>query len=122
MSEQVSTYQTGNPEIKDLGALKNRACVKLCFEEGYQPPEPEEVKALFALSGINKKDWAALLGVTYNEKRGSTTLRKWAMRRESADYRQIPYSAWRLMLIYTNVVSADYDVDACRISRLKVAD
>ena len=122
MSEQVAIYQTGNPEIKDLGAFKNRACVKQYFEEGYQAPEPEEVKALFTLSGINKKDWAALLGVTYNEKRGSTTLRKWAMRKEASDYRQVPYSTWRLMLIYSGVVDAKNDVLELNNSQLKVAE
>jgi hypothetical protein len=73
-------------------------------------PTPEEVKALMELSGFSKKTWALLLGVTYNEKRGSTTLRKWTVNKESSDYRQISFSVWRLMLIYAGVVKPEQDI------------
>jgi hypothetical protein len=109
MSEERGKYEAST-EINSLEAFKNRACGKHHLEEGYEPPTPEEVKALKDLSGFNKKTWALLLGVTYNEKRGSTTLRKWTMNKEASDYRQISNSVWRLMLIYAGVVKPEQDI------------
>tara|TARA_R110001592_G_scaffold363387_1_gene686832 strand:+ start:18470 stop:18835 length:366 start_codon:yes stop_codon:yes gene_type:complete len=109
MSEGIGIYE-GSQEINSLEAFNNRPCGKHYLDEGYKEPTPEEVKALLTLSGLNKKDWAMLLGVTYNDKRGSTTLRKWTMNKEASDYRQISYSVWRLMLIYSGVVKPEQDV------------
>lgn len=109
MSEVKAIYKVSN----DLVIFSNKACVKRQSEAGYLPPKPDEVKTLIDLSGINRKKWALLLGVSYNDKKGSSTIRRWTMNEEANDYRQISYSVWRLMLIYAGLV--DSNEDAIRI-------
>lgn len=109
MSEEIGKYEISG-EINSLEAFKNRPCGRHYLDEGYKEPTPEEVKALMTLSGFKKKEWAMLLGVTYNKKRGSTTLLKWTKERGESDYRQISYSTWRLMLIYAGVVNPEQDI------------
>lgn len=108
MSEQQPTYNVSCDSIESLSAFKNLPCSN-SFDE-WEPPEPEQVKALIDLSGMGRKQWAALLGVTYSEKHGSTTIRKWCMKKTAKDYRQVPFATWRLMLIYTGVANPEKDL------------
>lgn len=110
MSEQQPIYAASSRTPTTLEGFKNLPCTKPFGE--WIPPEPEQVKALIELSGLNRRQWAALLGITYSEKHGSTTIRKWCMLKTAKDYREIPYSTWRLMLIYAGVVCHESDIIA----------
>lgn len=114
MSEQQPTYGAPERVPQSLEAFKNLPCTKRYPE--WTAPEPEQIKALIALSGMNRREWANLLGVTYSEKHGSTTLRKWCMNKTANDFREIPYSTWRLMLIYAGVINPCHDVLGRRLA------
>jgi hypothetical protein len=90
-------------EVKksNLREWYNRACCLLYVNEGYKPPTPEEVRYLQRLNGWSQIDMAKLVGVSFNEKSGSTTIRKWCSPLNSKEHRAIPYSAWRLLLSYS---------------------
>ena len=55
---------------------------------GYQRPSPNELRAALDAGGLTGATAAALLGVS------GRTLRKW-----TGGDRDIPYSAWRLLII-----------------------
>lgn len=105
--ETIAFYDTGGVLPNSLDAFKNRACSLPFGKDGYAPPSPQEVDRLIKLAGWSQSRVARLVGVTYNPKKGSSTIRKWRTAVENHDYRQIPYAAWRLMLLYAGVVSAD---------------
>ena len=109
MTEHAPNYGSTERIPTSLEGFKNLPCANNKHE--WTAPTPEQIKALLALSGLNKRQWAELLGVTYTEKHGSTTLRKWTAKRESKDSREISYSVWRLMLIYTGVVAPSDDIE-----------
>jgi hypothetical protein len=79
----------------------SRACCLLYVDEGYKPPTPEEIRDLQRLNGWSQIDMAKFVGVSFNEKSGSTTIRKWCSPLNSKEHRAIPYSAWRLILSYS---------------------
>jgi hypothetical protein len=108
MSENTPTYGAPERVPKAIAAFKNLPCAKPFSE--WTPPEPEQVKALIELSGMNRRHWADLLGISYSDKHGSTTIRKWCMNKDAKDYREIPFSTWRLMLIYAGVIDPKHDV------------
>lgn len=110
MSEERSTYRV-NSTPANLDAFRNRPCTLLCSDPDYVPPEPEEVDALIKLSGWSQNDTAKLVGVNYNPKKGSPTVRRWRANKASESYREIPYAAWRLMLFYAGVVTVKEDLD-----------
>jgi len=106
MSESQAPY--GNNELpQTLDAFKNRNCARLYTDELYTPPEPEEVSQLIILCQWSQNDAAKLMGVKWDTKKGSSTIRKWKSDKAKKDYREIPYSAWRLMLIYAGVVGVE---------------
>jgi hypothetical protein len=79
----------------------NRACCLLYVDEGFKHPTPDEIRELQRLNGWSQIDMAKLVGVSFNEKSGSTTIRKWCSPLNSKEHRAIPYSAWRLLLSYS---------------------
>jgi len=109
MSESKASYNTGTLP-KTLNAFKNRNCSRLYTDDLYQAPTPEEVNQLIVLSGWSQNDVAKLVGVRWDTKKGSSTIRKWKSDKAKKDYREIPYSAWRLMLIYAGVVGIDNNI------------
>lgn len=108
MSEQQPHYGNKERVPNTLAAFASLPCARR-YIDGYEAPSPEQVKALLNLSGMNRREWAELLGITYSEKHGCTTLRKWTMKEGSKDHRQVPYSTWRLMLIYSGIVDPKED-------------
>lgn len=106
MSEERAIYNVGMVKPTSLDAFKGRACTLPFSHPDYRPPEPYEVAALTELLGWSQVRTANLVGVKGDPKKGSTTIRKW--KTESGDERRrIPYSAWRLMLLYAGVVSIE---------------
>ena len=105
--EPVPFYNTGGSLPISLEAFRNRPCALPFGNPAYMPPTPQEVDRLIKLVGWSQSGVARLVGVTYNAKKGSSTIRKWRASIEKDDYREIPYSAWRLMLLYAGVVSIE---------------
>lgn len=110
MSEERGTY--GPVGIaQTVEAFQNRPSALPAWDPDYKPPEPEEVDALIKAAGWSQRKAAMIVGVDYSEK-GSTTIRKWRTARlkggnPNPEHRQIPYSAWRLMLEYAGVVTVE---------------
>jgi len=110
MSESQPSY--GNQTLpQTLDAFKNRNCTRLYTDDQYTPPTPEEVNQLITLCGWSQNDAAKLVGVKWDTKKGSSTIRKWKSDKSKKDHREIPYSAWRLMLIYAGVVNTSNHVN-----------
>lgn len=111
MSETRGTYGPAGI-AQTIDAFQNRPCALPAWDPGYKPPEPEEVDALIKVAGWSQRKAAMIVGVDYNEK-GSTAIRKWRTPRlkpngqPNTEHRQIPYSAWRLMLEYAGVVTVE---------------
>jgi hypothetical protein len=104
--EKSGTYSAvAIPRTKE--AFRNRACSLPYNHPDYVAPGPEEVAALIELAGFSQNQTAKLAGVKYDPLKGSSTVRKWKAKRDRKEYRQIPYSAWRLLLLYAGVVTID---------------
>lgn len=93
-----------------LQAFKNRPCAMPFTNDSYVPPEPEEVAQLIHLAGWSQNTAAKIVGVKWSTDKGSSTIRKWKSDKAKKDHREIPYSAWRLMLLYAGVVVVDEEV------------
>ena len=104
MSESHAGYSDTLPQTLD--AFKNRNCARRYTDPAYRPPEPDEVNQLIILCGWSQNDAAKLVGVKWDPKKGSSTIRKWKSDKAKKDHREIPYSAWRLLLIYAGVVDS----------------
>lgn len=107
MNDKTQKYNTGNPLPMTLDAFSKRGCAKLYTDEDYEPPTPDEVAQLIKLAGWSQNDAAKKVGVKWDTKKGSSTIRKWKSDKSLKDHREIPYSAWRLMLLEAGVVSVD---------------
>ncbi|MCU7845327.1 MAG: hypothetical protein KZQ93_15970 [Candidatus Thiodiazotropha sp. (ex Monitilora ramsayi)] len=107
MSENSLVYGDRDIKPRSLDAFKTRACTLPFGNPDYRPPDPEEVAALTELMGWSQSVTARLVGVNYDPKKGSTTVRKWKTSREKKEHREIPYAAWRLMLLYAGVVALE---------------
>jgi len=116
--ETRTEYSVGNVPPKSIEAFYNRRCALPFNHPDYQKPSPEEVDALIKIMGWSQRQVANLVGIACND-RGSSTVRKWKTKADLDDYRPIPYSAWRLLLIYAGVVTADSGLDAIDKSRLE---
>ena len=82
---------------------------RVSTDEEYDMPEGKDLRFLRKIFELTQVDVAKILGVQWNSK-GSSTVSKWEVERNKFDHRQIPYSAWRLLLITLNVVAVeDYE-------------
>lgn len=106
MTEERAEYRVPNQAgIASLAEFKNRPCALPFSDPSYRPPTPEEVDALIRLSGWSQNQTAKITGAAYNPKKGSTTVRKWRTAVDSPEHRDIPYAAWRLLLINAGVAT-----------------
>jgi hypothetical protein len=104
MSENNAKYELPNGMIR-LDDLRLLPCVLPYANPGYQRPTPGEVDALIKAVGWSQAEVAKIVGVSYNPEKGSTTVRKWRAPLHSTEYREIPYSAWRLLLIHAGIAT-----------------
>lgn len=105
MSEERAPYTvTGRAPMITAEDLQAQPSILEYSNPAYRAPTPGEVDALIKLAGWSQNDVAKLVGVNYNPMKGSTTVRKWRAPLESPEHREIPYSAWRLMLIAAGLV------------------
>jgi len=112
MNSSKKPCVTGGETPTVLEAFKERPCSFVFSHPHYHPPTPEEIDALIKLCGWSQNETAKLVGVSYNPKKGSSTIRKWRAKQTSDDYREIPYASWRLLLIYAGVVTVEEDLVA----------
>ena len=90
-------YDSGRGLPLTLMAFKNRACSRR-FDDGFIQPTPAEVRQLIKLCGWTQTTTAKLTGVAFSKK-ASSTVRRWQVE-HGDEMRAIPYSAWRLLLVY----------------------
>lgn len=74
-------------------------CTRPVSDPLYRPPTPTEIKAVLDFTDWKQVKAAQLVGVGY-ERGGSQTIRRWRK-----GEREIPYSAWRLILILSGIIS-----------------
>jgi len=95
MSEERATYRTS----KSPGKLPGGTLLKYT-DPGYQEPTFEDVRTLKEISGKTGRELSELVGLKDNR-----TFRKWTAPPGASQKAQIPYSAWRLLLIELGIVS-----------------
>ncbi len=110
MSNNPKAYTDSH--AKTLDAFKNRASSLPYSASGYDAPTPEDVGELIKLMGWSQNDVAKMTGVNYDPKKGSPTVRRWKAPVDKPDHRDIPYSAWRLLLIAAGIAQIDDDLTA----------
>ena len=81
----------------------NTNLLRLATDRNYEPPGPGDLKELRKEYNLTQIDVAKIVGVRWTDK-GSSTVQKWEVPRNKFDNRQIPYAAWRLLLITLGVV------------------
>ncbi|WP_149983326.1 helix-turn-helix domain-containing protein [Pseudoalteromonas rhizosphaerae] len=102
MSELNKTYNAGTSPTT-LDGFKNRAFAKSNESGEYEPPTPQDIKALRQLMGWSQTDVARIVGVSWNHK-GSTAVRKWETAPDKKEHNKISYSAWRGLLCRAGIV------------------
>lgn len=102
MSEPRAKYKVGDGP--DLDDFKDLPCALQCTDPLYKPPTPEQIADLQKAAGWSQVDVAKITGVSYDPDKGSATVVRWRQPLGHKNHRDIPYSAWRLMLIYAGVV------------------
>jgi len=102
MTEIDDKYE-GQGLPKNIDAYKNRACGKGIEHPDFVLPTPAEIKRLRNLLGFSQVDLAKFVGVSWNVKKGSSSVRKWETL-EGKEMRKISLSAWKLMLIKAGLV------------------
>jgi hypothetical protein len=111
MSEETPIYRVeGRTEVRRETRLP-------FLDDRFRPPTPEEIREVLRLLGWTGSFAALQLGVGAREgKSGGRTIRKW-----TGGEQPMPYSAWRLLLIYAGLA---IDTEGRAIDRVmrKVAD
>lgn len=93
-------------EITSLEQLKALPSALPYCHPNYKAPTPSEVDAVIRLGGLSQRQAALVTGVR-NTVKGSPTIRRWKSHEDSEQHREIPYAAWRLLLEYAGVASAE---------------
>lgn len=70
-------------------------------DPAYQAPTPADIRTLKEISGMTGRELCALVGVE-----DQRTWRRWSQEASAPGARQMPYSAWRLLLIELGLISA----------------
>jgi hypothetical protein len=68
-------------------------------DEGYQVPEPEDIRVVIDMLGLTADQVAALVGV-----RDGRAVRRWLAPASSGTHAKIAYAAWRLLLLEAGLV------------------
>lgn len=106
MSEVPAKYDASTSQIT-IAEFSKKACTRLFIDPEYSSPLSDDIKQLRDLMGWSQTDIAKMTGVNFSKGKGSTTVRKWCASTTSNEHRQIPYSAWRLLLIYAGLAKPD---------------
>lgn len=92
---------------KQIIKFSSRGCCEVKSSLKYVPPTSHDVRELITLCNWSYADVARLVGVSYNLKGSSPTVQRWCVEESSRDHRKIPYSAWRLLLAYSQIVAVN---------------
>jgi DNA-binding transcriptional regulator YiaG len=104
MTDKKTDYEGQNIPLS-ITAFKNRRCGLGIEHPEYEPPTPEEVKALRKLIGLSQVGLAKLTGVSWNDK-GSSAVRKWETL-SGKECRAISAAAWQLLLIKAGLIKIE---------------
>ena len=101
MSEQAASYNVTYTNKRDFNRAIQSEIVRLGKTPGtdYSGPQPSLVRALFEHTRWTQAHAASLLRVDVS------TLRRWSANREQRQSREIPYSAWSLLLLLSGHAS-----------------
>jgi hypothetical protein len=95
---------TINTKKAHIDSFRARNCIKPNNHELFKHPSALDIKELIDIAGWQHKEVASICGVTFDEKKGSSTVRKWCSTSDK-ESRSIPYTAWRLLLLKANLIS-----------------
>lgn len=101
--------ETNESQISEFSKLP--CCLQFTDDE-YRRPSIIEIKQLIRIMGLTGSQVAALVGVN-----SSRTVRKW-----TGGEREIPYSAWRLLLIYAGIAIPTEDMKTTGAARDDIID
>lgn len=124
--------------LEDFKALP---CILLFTDPDFVEPTHLEVKSLIRLAGLSQSRVAKITGmkVQYHAKlpvpdiestaitdepartaKGSNTVRRWLLPHDNTNSRQIPYAAWRLLLLHSGVITLDDELKQPARTRARV--
>ncbi len=112
MSELITNY-SGRGSAATLEAFKNRFSSLGIQHEQYVQPTSEEVRSLRKIMGLTQNELAALTGVFFDKKNGSSTVRKWEA--NTSEKSCITPSAWELMLLKSGLLTIEV-IDTTKLS------
>ena len=103
MTQEHTHY--GPKNTPTMAEMAHRPCTRRFSDPGYIPPTWSDLRDLMALMGWQGADVAAITGAASTAKAGSRTVRRWtADPDKTQEARNIPYAAWRLLLIESGIV------------------
>lgn len=101
--ESKKSYRVNNITLKSIG---RRNCALLFSDPEYEPATWRDLRDLMQVMEWEGAVVAQMVGVSGGSKAGSRTVRRWtADPSETDSARQIPYAAWRLLLINAELVT-----------------
>lgn len=89
-----------------ISILRESPAILPFVNEKYRRPLAEEVALAVQLSELSQMEVAQMLGVSFTSK-GSSTVRRWQTQEGLPAHRPITYAAWRLLLLYVGIISAE---------------
>lgn len=103
MSEKAAIYRVKPTSEKAFQRAIQSEIRRLSHlpDDKYVAPEPGLVRSLFEFSGWTQTEGARMLKVNV------ATLRRWTASAEQSQSREIPYSAWMLLLLLSGHASID---------------
>tara|TARA_B100001540_G_scaffold145197_1_gene128741 strand:+ start:1418 stop:1741 length:324 start_codon:yes stop_codon:yes gene_type:complete len=90
--------ERGKHEVDRPGGLPPGTLLRYADPE-YQAPTPQDVRTLKTISGMTGRELCALVGMEDHR-----TWRRWSQEPDQAGHRQIPYAAWRLLVLELGLV------------------
>lgn len=98
--EDRTTYQVNSDSVQI-----RESCLAPFSAPEYTPPTWQEVRALLQKHQITGSAAAAITGVN------PRAVRKWQAPPEASSHTEIPYSAWRLLILSTGEVTASISIE-----------
>ncbi len=96
-----------------LDSFRAKNCIRPNNDDLFEHPHALDIKELIEIAGWSHKEVAGICGVTFDEKKGSSTVRKWCSTSDK-ESRSIPYAAWRLLLLKANLISLNDEAGVAR--------
>ncbi|MBC6985626.1 MULTISPECIES: hypothetical protein [Alteromonas] len=90
--------------METLSTFAKRKCCLVKEHPDHESPTSKDVKDLLYLNNWTYADAAKLTGVAVTAKGSSPTVQRWCTKESSSDHRDIPYSAWLVLLTYSSLV------------------